>query len=321
MREPPTQPLFLVRHVILHDANLATSHTYWNSVAQPCRMTQLSPEFWGTLCGIELGGTSVFWTEVSGAYRMQTVTQGDAFTLVYVARGQVEWTWTAPNPQLALPGAELYWFTPGVDVNYTVVNPTGMTVKVGLPHVDWIRIKAMPYSQRQQLTGAVPPEDASDIIRLMTFLLEEIDRLDVHPHDIPAQIRLIRDALVERVKYAASRIIGDPRPLRQGDLETVVDCDQVLLEGTTWPGSVSELAAQVPWSERQIYRAFENVCDCTPNDYLRRAAMIAARSWLRYVVPSPPTLEQVATRFGYRSGRAFERDYTREFHDLPLSGN
>lgn len=310
-------PRRFANHILYQTTDLAVARERWSSAAQPVQLTCLRGPFAASVSGLEIPGFAIFWAEAQGLYRVRTVQQGNSFSLLLLQEGRGEWRWPCNADPVRADAGSVLLTAPGVDVEYVVENPAGLTIKVGMTSIDRVRLMALPYARRAALSGPVLAPDQEDLARLMLFLGDEIDRRQNAASRVHPQVSVLMEALTQRSTYVLRERLGSVANASPGDIETVRQCDGAISSSADIPRSVSDLTKRVPWSARQIYRAFDRVCDCTPTDYLRRVALLAARSKLEIPVGDKPALRDVALEVGYRSVEAFERDYVAEYGVRP----
>ncbi len=304
-------------HLLIDSSDPEELRRLWSSKAQPFSLTLLQAPIHLKIAGLEIGESSILCTRATGGYRVRSVQLADAFSIAMISEGRVDFRWTGRNSDFELlPVGGVVMTAPGTEVEYETDGLSGIAAKIRLASADLFRMRAMPHQRRLGLCGPLPKDHASDIYSLAHYLVSEVNRKNFKD-DIPEQIYLLKEALVQRVTQYIRETIGTKTDYNAGDIMTVRQCDEAIrcLEDRVF--SVRDLVTQVTWSERQIYRAFDHVCDCTPSDYIRRNHLISARSQLRVSGDKPVSVREVAKQSGYSSLRSFVRDFSQEFGENP----
>jgi AraC-like DNA-binding protein len=305
-------------HLFIESSDAEELKRLWAVKAQPVSLTVLQAPIHVRIEGLQINETVILCTRATGSYRIQSVQLADAFSMAMITEGNVKFRWAARSSEFQdLPIGGVILNAPGTEVEYQTDGLTGISPKVHLTSADLFRMRAMPHHRRIALSGPLPTEEASDIFSLTSYLVAEVDRLNF-TDVVPEQIHVLKDALVQRTTQYIRKIIGTKTDYNEGDIMTVRQCDEVIRSGELRVRSVRDLVNHVTWSERQIYRAFDHVCDCTPSDYIRRNHLISARSRLKVSAGKPVAVREVARYCGYSSLKSFVRDYTHEFGESAI---
>lgn len=304
-------------HLVIDSSDPEELQRIWRSRAQPFEFALLEAPLHVVISGLEVGGSSVFYTRARGGYRVRSLQLADAFSIAMISSGRVKFKWPARSAafELLKVGAVAI-SAPGTEFEYETDGLTGISVKFGPVAGNLFRMRALTHRRRLELCGLIPAEDAADIFTLAHVLVREIDRKNFE-NDVPAQIEILHEALTQRISRYIQKVIGPDPDYNSADLATVHACDAMIRKHHACIHSVRDLVKHVSWSERQIYRAFDHVCDCTPGDYIRRTHLITARSMIQFPTDGIAQPQNVARLFGYKSLRAFTRDFEMEFDNEP----
>ncbi|MGY0195224.1 helix-turn-helix domain-containing protein [Leptothrix sp. BB-4] len=192
----------------------------------------------------------------------------------------------------------------------------------------WQDLYQKPWSPFLDHKLAVPARPGmADHVR--TVHLAALQRVVADPallHD-PKAARLLRDAVLlewleaipERVEIADLRTLQARRRLVDRACERVLGVpDQAL--------SLLQVCQHVEASPRQLDLAFRDVLDTTPARYLKVARLNGVRRLLRQHAQfaaetgqTPPTVADLAARWGFWHLGAFAADYRQQFGELPSS--
>lgn len=313
----PLVPRRLARHVLFQTHRIEEGQARWSSAAQPARIRLIEEPFQASVSRVVLPNGVFFYTQIQGTYSVRTMQLGQSYSLMLLTEGHGEWTWNpAGTPMLLRPGAVILT-APGVDISYTVSQPSGFTAKIGMDSIDRIRFLGLPYQRRAEISGLLCDADTVDVANLMLFLASEIERKPPKEGDAWSQHSTIMEALSKRSLMLLRQRLEPMESVSEGDIVTISQCDRAICEAQGRLRSMAQLSQDVPWSERQIYRAFSRICNCPPSDYMRRVAMIRARCMLEIIDPPVRHISIVATELGYGTLRSFLRDYRAEFGTEP----
>lgn len=251
---------------------------FWEANNQQVRLQQLQKgPFDLLIAGRQIDESRIYYVESNSSYRVKTCLTGNYISLALVLGGTYTMEW-AGRQETGLPGA-MFLAVPGTEFAYVAQKVRGIVARVGLYDLNRIRTKSLPHAKRTQLNRFLPAEVATDLTHLLKFLVSEIERYGPDDGPLPIQLKLITKAISNRVSAHITESLG---PLAEFF-------------------SIRELSAAVGWSERQIYRAFEGVCNCTPAEFIRRSKLIRARGLMWNSHLPAITTAELSRQIGYRN--------------------
>jgi AraC-like DNA-binding protein len=289
---------------------------FWESNYQQVRLQPLEEgPFDLVIAGEQIDGSRVYYVESNSTYRVRTCLNGSFISIAAILGGSYTLEW-AGRSETGVAGA-VFMAVPGTEFSYIAQRVRGIGARVGLHDLNRVRAKSLPTHKRAQLNRFMSAADSEDLLRLMSFLVSEIERHGPSHGSPSLQLKLLTQALTDRVSAHFTEALG-PRPdLHQSDLDVVLKCEEMIESHPREFFSIRELSIAVGWSERQIYRAFEGICACTPAEFIRRSKMIRARGMMWNSHSSVLSVTELARQIGYRNVRRFTREMAEEFPEEP----
>jgi AraC-like DNA-binding protein len=290
----------------------------WGSSVQPSVLTIQSPSFQAVISGVKVGCFSVYSTQVKGSYHLKTTKISGDYILATLVDGFGSICWPGKSKEFQpLKAGSVVLAVPGTDCEYRMSETLAVTVGIRPRNADLLLMKALPFKLRNEVVGVLPELEARDIRQLSLFLTSEIERCKVMDESAQAYVQILLDALAARFSLHLRQKLGPERGYSPTDLAIALKCDEIIVSGDPLVTSVKDLAQAAGWSERHVYRAFDEVCNCTPSDFIKRVRLF--RAWSRLKFPSSPSVSQseLATEAGYKTLRGFQRDYLHEFSEEP----
>lgn len=286
--------------------------TFWEANFQQVRLELLADgPFDMLIAGAEVDSSRIYYVESSSTYRVRSCMTGSFISIAAILGG----SFTLERGERAETGeaGTVFLLVPGVEISYVARQVRGIGARIGLHDISRVRVKALPHQKRTDLAQFFSPTEGADFYRLLSFLVSEIERFGPTEGPPPLQLRLLTQMLTERVSAHVAEALGPCPELNQHELEVVLKCESIIEAHPQEFFSVRELSSAVGWSERQIYRAFEGICDCTPVEFIRRSKLIRARGMMWNTHLPALSMNELALQIGYRNFRRFTHEMAQEF--------